>query len=122
MIYQKFICNCELSNQVFLNNNNNVIMKQHFLKTVNPYFEAVYYSKKRFEYRLNDRDYQVGDEVILQEYDSINNSYSGRVVHVRITFLLCAYTGLSNGYVVFSFDIIDTFQSVIYTLSEEQNK
>jgi hypothetical protein len=43
---------------------------RHKLKTWPPFFKDVLLRKKRFELRKNDRDFRVGDEVILVEYDS----------------------------------------------------
>ena len=94
-------------------------MKQHFIKTVNPYFESVFFGVKTFEYRLNDRDFKVGDNVILQEYDNITGSYSGRVVSVRITYVLSDYCDMMEGYVIFSFVVISSFKSVIFNLQEK---
>jgi hypothetical protein len=42
-------------------------MKTHELKTINPYFTEVLEGLKNFEVRFNDRDFNVGDEVRLQE-------------------------------------------------------
>jgi len=44
-------------------------MQTHYLKTVQPYFSEVENGTKTFEMRINDRNFQVGDEVYLQEYD-----------------------------------------------------
>lgn len=40
----------------------------HHLKTKPEYFQAVINGKKPFEIRYNDRNFQVGDRVILEEY------------------------------------------------------
>jgi len=42
----------------------------HVLKTVQPYFEALWSGEKRFEVRKNDRGFQVGDSLCLREYIS----------------------------------------------------
>lgn len=42
-------------------------MKTHKLKTDMAVFQAVKRGVKRFEIRKDDRDYSVGDELILQE-------------------------------------------------------
>lgn len=51
-------------------------------------FDDVRSGRKSFEYRLNDRDYQVGDVLVLQEYNPEYDSLSGRVHEVRVTYLL----------------------------------
>jgi len=54
----------------------------HELKTWPEYFEEILTGKKTFEVRKNDRDYKVGDTLILKEFkligidDKLN--YTGR--------------------------------------------
>lgn len=43
-------------------------MKIHELKILPEYFDAVISGRKRFEIRKNDRDYKVGDQLILKEW------------------------------------------------------
>lgn len=80
-------------------------MKIHQLKTINPYFSAVFQGVKNFEVRLNDRDFKVGDEVHLQEYDLQTNEYSGREVRAEITYVLKDYEAIKPGYVVFGLKV-----------------
>lgn len=40
----------------------------HHLKTMPEYFQAVIDGRKPFELRENDRDFKVGEKVILEEY------------------------------------------------------
>lgn len=44
-------------------------MKTHTLKTLPVYFDAVERGDKTFELRNNDRDFQTGDTLILEEFD-----------------------------------------------------
>ncbi len=44
-------------------------MKEHELKCHPEYFSRVASGQKTFEIRKNDRDFQVGDIIILKEYD-----------------------------------------------------
>lgn len=76
-------------------------MKEHKLKTVSPYFEELWGRNKRFECRLNDRDFKSGDVVHLMEYDTASCTHSGRVVSATISYLLSEFDGLKEGYVVF---------------------
>ncbi len=60
----------------------------HVLKTWPDYFQAVIEERKTFEIRKNDRDFKVGDEIILDEWDPKHEQYTGRVALVRITYIL----------------------------------
>lgn len=42
---------------------------EHELKCNTEYFSRIAMGQKTFEIRKNDRDYQVGDKLILREYD-----------------------------------------------------
>jgi hypothetical protein len=75
----------------------------HYLKTVQPYFERVFDCSKRFEVRWNDRDFEEGDEIYLQEYDVETKLYSGREVRGKITYVLKDYEHIEYGFVVFGF-------------------
>jgi Domain of unknown function (DUF3850) len=81
-------------------------MKTHHLKTVQPFFSEVKNGTKTFEFRRNDRDFQVGDEVYLQEYDLQKNTFSGEEIRGTITYVLNDWKGLDAGYCVFSFVIV----------------
>lgn len=41
----------------------------HYIRILPEYFKVVEHGKKRFELRKNDRDYKVGDNIVLQEWD-----------------------------------------------------
>lgn len=77
--------------------------KIHELKTYPKYFQKTLSANKLFECRLNDRNFQVGDTVILKEWDG--DSYTGREITSTIKYILDNFTGLTNGYVVLSLDI-----------------
>jgi hypothetical protein len=62
--------------------------KIHQLKTWPDYFEAVFLEKKPFEVRLDDRNFQVGDVLILREYDPATGEYSGRQLARNVTYKL----------------------------------
>lgn len=71
---------------------------EHKLKIKQEYFEPVIQGKKRFEIRKNDRNFKVGDIVVLEEIDE-NNIYTGDSFKTRITFLTDYQQ--KDGYVVF---------------------
>lgn len=74
---------------------------QHDLKILPKYFEAVKTGKKKFELRKNDRDYKVGDEIHLEEWEPAGG-YTGRDIVKEITYVLknCEEFGLKNGYCI----------------------
>ncbi|NSQ65029.1 DUF3850 domain-containing protein [Enterococcus faecalis] len=59
--------------------------KTHELKILPEYFTAVVSGIKRFEIRKNDRGYNVGDILRLNEYE--NGKYTGNVHVVEITYI-----------------------------------
>jgi ASC-1-like (ASCH) protein len=82
----------------------------HSLKTVNPYFEAVWQGLKTFEVRENDRDYKVGDLLCLKEWDHKGERYTGRETTVEITYILDDFREvIRSGYVVIGFKIKSKF-------------
>lgn len=81
-------------------------MKVHELKTYPHYFQQSLEGNKNFEIRMNDRNFQVGDIVILKEWDNIK--YSGREVIGRIKYILDdRFIGLTKGYVALSLEFIE---------------
>lgn len=77
--------------------------KLHTKKIQHKYFEDILKNGKKFEIRKNDCDYQVGDFVILAEYDGekpMNNS-----ALVEITYVLkdIPQYGLDKDYCIFGF-------------------
>jgi len=89
-------------------------MKIHALKTLPTYFKAVAAGTKTFELRKNDRDFNVGDGVILKEWnmgstDSTGperviiqeQGYTGREIIKTISYILVGGRfGLAKGYVI----------------------
>lgn len=83
-------------------------MKTHELKTVQPHFEQVFSGKKRAEIRRDDRSFEVGDRLILREYDALSGIYSGRTIEARVTHVLSGFEGLAPGYVALSIEPLQT--------------
>jgi hypothetical protein len=79
-------------------------MKEHELKTWPAYFADLRSGKKTFELRKNDRDYQVGDRLILREYDPHKDRYTGKKLVRRVTHVLryAPAFGLEVGYAILS--------------------
>lgn len=59
---------------------------EHKLKILPTYFEEVRLGNKTFELRKNDRPYNIGDILILQEFD--NNGYTKKELTREITYIL----------------------------------
>lgn len=76
----------------------------HELKIDPGYFRSVWDGYKLFEIRKNDRGFCAEDVVILKEYDSKTDTFSGREVRGRITYVT-DYRQMP-GYVVFGFERI----------------
>jgi len=79
-------------------------MKEHDLKTLPCFFEALWRGVKPFELRKNDRDYCTGDALRLREW-SPDDGYSGRIVRTTITYVLDASfpeacKGLAEGFAI----------------------
>lgn len=72
----------------------------HELKILPAYFDAVYDGRKKFEVRFNDRGYQVGDTLILREYEK--GQYTGRVVEKKVTYVLENSIGTEPHYCILS--------------------
>lgn len=64
-------------------------------------FHDVKSGAKPFEYRLNDRDYHVGDCLVLQEYEPTTAAYTKECHSVRVTYVLPGGTfGVPEGYCI----------------------
>lgn len=86
----------------------------HELKLNTIYFEEALKGNKPFEIRYNDRDYKVGDEIVLKEWDK---DYTGREIYGRITYMIPSdFRGLALGYVAFTYEI-----GKIYTKTDKFN-
>ena len=63
-------------------------MKEHDLKTWPEYFQAVRDGRKPFELRFNDRDFQVGDILNLQEFEPMTQAFTGETERVVVSYVL----------------------------------
>lgn len=72
----------------------------HELKILPKWFEDVIQQKKTFEIRKNDRNYSVGDTLILKEWNK--GKYTGREVKRTVSYIYYGdgTYGLSEEYVV----------------------
>jgi Domain of unknown function (DUF3850) len=86
-------------------------MKAHYLKTWPVFFKAVESGRKTFEVRLDDREFEVDDLLVLQEWDpevaardsNPSSGYTGIELRRRVTYVLLAgeeCPALKDGYCV----------------------
>lgn len=73
---------------------------KHDLKIIPQYFKDVKSGRKRFEVRIDDRNYQPGDMFILREW---NGEYTGeyRIGIIQYVLRNCPEFGLMEGYCIF---------------------
>ncbi len=78
------------------------LMKEHEMKIAPVWFDAVSSGAKRFELRKDDRGVEVGDMLVLREYQRDEASYTGRSVRRRVTYVLrdVPKFGLQPGYAI----------------------
>ena len=77
----------------------------HELKTINPHFKKVWLGEKTFELRKDDRGFNVGDTLLLQEYCPKDGKYLGRTIEKKVSHILrnSRDFGLGRGYCSLSF-------------------
>lgn len=74
---------------------------KHELKTWRSLFQALVDGRKTFELRKDDRDFQVGDRLRLQEWDETRGEYTGRTALFEVTYVTTAseFGALAEGFV-----------------------
>jgi hypothetical protein len=85
-------------------------MAVHDVRSWSHLFQEMQAGRKKHDLRKNDRDYKVGDLLMLHEYDNINGRYTGRKLALNITYITgrtavpCAVSSavLDNDYVILS--------------------
>ena len=82
----------------------------HELKILPEYFEPIVDGKKTFEVRKDDRQYQVGDILILRETNG--HSYTGREVRVVVTYILRDHNYNKDGYCTMSIKPLDNSRTI----------
>ena len=78
-------------------------MSQHTLKTWPGYFRAIKRGDLTGCVRNDDRRFAVGDLVLLREWSSVTEQYTGRELVRRVTYVLRDIEGLAPGYACLSF-------------------
>lgn len=73
--------------------------KRHELKILPKYFKDIVDGDKNFELRKNDRDFKIGDSLMLREFD--NGAYTGDSIQVVVTYIFVGGEyGLDKDYVI----------------------
>lgn len=93
--------------QVVRDKDGRVIHREHVLKAWPEYFVAIWERRKLFELRRDDRDFQVGDVLTLDEFACVGlGTYTGRVIKARVDYVLrgdeAEQFGLAPGYCIMS--------------------
>jgi hypothetical protein len=98
-------------------------MRVHWLKTVSPFFAALWSGEKPFEIRDNsDRGFATGDRLVLQEYipekdTDGENPFTDRIVVAEVGYMLSAEEfplGLCPGYVALELVSPRTFEAMTH--------
>lgn len=88
---------------------------EHKLKILSRYYEAIRQGKKTFEVRKDDRPFQEGDTLLLEECVTPNGcGYTGREMKVDVTYILRDSEYVKDGYCIMGIKIISTNKSRYY--------
>jgi len=69
---------------------------------------AVRSRRKPFEFRKDDREYRIGDELLLLEFDPELGAFSGDWELTLVTYILRDSFGLPPGFVVMGLAFVDS--------------
>lgn len=85
-------------------------MNTHWLKTLPEFYDDVATGRKPFEVRIDDRfpRYEVGDALILAEWDDNERKYTGRDCEKEVTYTLRDPRFVLDGYVIIGIRQKDT--------------
>ena len=108
-------------------------MKRHILKTDSEVFQASWDEIKTFEIRIDDRDFQVGNELLLAETVASGEEmkkgalleYTGRFIIQTITYKLKGMYGLSEGWCILGTDYMmcgDDYDPEDHSFGEEDGR
>lgn len=91
--------------------------QHHICRSWSHLFQPILDGVKTHDLRIDDRNYQVGDTILLREYDIAQGAYTGREVTVEITYITgrgegqcpCAFSSavLQRDYVILSIRKVD---------------
>jgi hypothetical protein len=88
-------------------------VRTHELKSWSRFFRPIVAGERTHELRRNDRDYRVGDRLLLREYDPDSKAYTGSHCEADITSMTsrdvpCAVSdeGLNPDFCILSIRVI----------------
>lgn len=84
--------------------------KIHYVRSWSHLYDAIDAGFKVHDLRKNDRDYKVGDHLVLQRFDNTTGTFTGEELKVEITYITgrdhvpCAFSSavLDNNYCILS--------------------
>ena len=80
--------------------------KKHELKAWPVYFEPIMEGCKCCDLRFDDRGYQVGDVLLLREWDPLAQEYTGRSIIAEVLHVMKdTRFGLKPGWVCLSIEV-----------------
>lgn len=90
-------------------------MTEYKVKSWSPFFQAIKRGDKLHDLRdKRDRDYKVGDILVLQEYMPFEGQYTGDEVKVKVTYITsndtpCAFSSsaLDRDYCILSLKLLE---------------
>ena len=89
-------------------------MKTHVVKSWCYLFEALTSGRKKHDIRdMRERDYKIGDHLVLNEFDNTRGEYTGRQQLAKITYITdkqtpCAFSSavLDRNFAILSLELI----------------
>lgn len=78
----------------------------HYLKCWPECYQAMKEDRKKFEYRFNDRQFKVGDLLVLMELDSDHERYTGRSIRALVKSIWVALPNLPVGYCIMDIELM----------------
>ncbi len=92
----------------------------HKLKIHPKFFEAVILGNKTFEIRRNDRNFKVGDRIVLKEY-SKETGYTGESAVFNITYVMTDSKFVKKGFAVLGIKPYNPFIKILEEIRKAGN-